>query len=186
VKASDTRALARFLALALPPLVLLALCRRDAAQGVAPPPQAPVEAVLPVRCSATPGAARAQAARLEQQGEARCERAPFVASELPEAVTFMLEAEACYAVAEDRESRARARSRAELLRRELERRIRRTSLALELARRDQRFADIARGAFTLRALHGRAGPAAAPYRSWLERVARSAEAAAAQATRERK
>jgi hypothetical protein len=186
VSAPGLRSLAPLLALAVLTVVVATLCRSHAEPEASPVPEAPADVVPEVRCGAAAPTALEQAARLEQQGEARSERAPFEARELPEAVTLMREAEACYAVAQAREARARARMRAEQLHRELARRLRRTSLALELARRAERPAAVARAASALRALYGRAGPGAAPYRSWLERLARSSEAAAAQAARERK
>jgi hypothetical protein len=148
-------------------------------------PAAPSELVVVPECRVAVPLAAVHASELERVAEARHQRAPFAATELPDAVAALLEAERCHVRAQAREAAARVRLRVAVLQAELTRRTRREALALELARRTGDHGEVARAAEVLRLLHGRAGPEAAAYRRWLEQLARVSRAVAARTAKER-
>jgi hypothetical protein len=134
-------------------------------------------AVAPVtRCSAPVDQARARALELERIARAHWERGPFDEAELPLAVTSMHEAEHCHALAQDREGRLRTESARALFLRDIQARVERHRVRLEVARREQKLATIVREASALLALYSRTGAQSQPYRTRLEHIARRARA----------
>jgi hypothetical protein len=115
-----------------------------------------------------------RAQNLELLANASWERVPFDTSEAPVAVLRAAESETCYRVAGDREGAQRAAFMRELFEAELARRFRRAKLVLEVARRRGDFPAVRHEIGDLLALSSQIG--VHPYRTWLERLDRAAEA----------
>jgi hypothetical protein len=152
----------------------------DADAGVEEPAlERPLPSAWP-SCRLRGEAALARAKGMEALADASWERLPFALEEAPKAVIYMAEAESCYRAGFDREGRQRAEAKRNTYEAELSRRWARAQLGLELARRRGALSDVRSEIARLLALSSRAGPEGDPYRRWLERMDRVAQARVAE------
>ena len=143
----------------------------SSALASAVPPLSPVDA-----CKAPPDLAGARGRELERLAHAHWERVPFDEREAPLACQTIDEAVRCYALAQDREGRARVEALHTRFSAELRARVERRRFLLAVARRNQDLEAVVRESVALLSLFSRSGDDAATYRASLAALARRTRA----------